>query len=240
MATFVKTKKKQKNKTKKTKTKKQFHKPFFNQYKYPFTTLHFPTLSLLTIFSTTTLIAKKNVSRQQQRSQLAYEPPRWVGEPIRGFIIKSESKLGEPKLFGMSSQELFQQHQALKFWQETQQQNTLNSNFQNLQFTQQSQQSQTETNKVPETPTSPPKKTKGRVKRKSKKNKEPAPIDDDDENEEGNKAERWQASEENLLATCWVAANEDEQVGHSQAKDTFWQRVLHEFNKPIIVNAAKI
>jgi hypothetical protein len=162
------------------------------------------------------------------------------GNPYAGSSSNPNPNWEKPNLFGISSQELFQQHQALKFWQETQQQNTLNSNFQNLQFTQQSQQSQTETNKVPETPTSPPKKTKGRVKRKSKKNKEPAPIDDDDENEEGNKAERWQASEENLLATCWVAANEDEQVGHSQAKDTFWQRVLHEFNKPIIVNATKI
>ena len=74
-----------------------------------------------------------------------------------------------PNLFGMSSQEVYEQHQTLRYWQESQRQTTLNSDFQNLQFTQQSQQSQTETYEVPETPTSPPKKGKGRIKRKSKK-----------------------------------------------------------------------
>ena len=149
------------------------------------------------------------------------------GNPYAGSSSNPNPNSDNPNLFGMSSQELYQQHEALRFWQESQQQNTLNTNFQNLQFTQQSQQSQTETNEVPETPTSPPKKTKTRVKRKSKKSKEP--VDDDEEVEPV--VSRWQANEEKLLATCWVAASEDEQVGRSQSKDTFWQRVINEFNK---------
>ena len=111
-----------------------------------------------------------------------------------------------PNHFGMSSQEVYEQHQTLRYWQESQRQTTLNSDFQNLQFTQQSQQSQTETYEVPETPTSPPKKGKGRIKRKSKKNKEP--TEEDEEIDAGaNKIERWNPSEEKLLATCWVAAS---------------------------------
>lgn len=70
------------------------------------------------------------------------------------------------------------------------------------------------------------------VLNKSKKKKNKEPISEDDEIEaRGNKHERWTASEEKLLATCWVAASEDEQVGRSQPKDTFWQRVQNEFNK---------
>ena len=123
---------------------------------------------------------------------------------------------------------MFQQHEAWRFWQESRQ-NTLNTDFQNLQFTQPFQQSRTETNEVFETPTSPPKKTKTHVKRKSKKSKEPVEVDDDEA--EVPNATRWEPSEEKLLATCWVAASEDETVGRSQAKDTFWQRVQNEFNK---------
>ena len=93
------------------------------------------------------------------------------GNPYAGS--SSNPNWDNPNQFGMSSQELFQQHQALRYWQESQQQNTLNTDFQNLQFTQQSQHSQTETNEVPETPTSPPKKFKSRGKRKSKKTKNP-------------------------------------------------------------------
>ena len=63
---------------------------------------------------------------------------------------------GFPNPLGMSSQELYLQHQRMLYWEQSQQ-NTQNTNFQNLQFTQQSQNSQTETNEVPETPTSPPK-----------------------------------------------------------------------------------
>nr|GEV73728.1 hypothetical protein [Tanacetum cinerariifolium] len=41
---------------------------------------------------------------------------------------------------------------------------------------------------------------------------------------------RWQPDEETLLAKCYVAVSEERNVGRSQAKDTFWYRVLNEFN----------
>ena len=148
------------------------------------------------------------------------------GNPYAGS--SSNPNWDNPNQFGMSSEEVFQQHQALRYWQESQQRNSLNTDFQNLQFTQQSQHSQTETNEVPETPTSPPKKSNGRIKQKSRKNKEP--VDDDEGHKEGIHT-RWQPSEEKLLATCWVAASEDPLVGRSQTGETFWQRVQNEFNK---------
>ncbi|GKD75584.1 hypothetical protein Tco_1333866 [Tanacetum coccineum] len=40
-----------------------------------------------------------------------------------------------------------------------------------------------------------------------------------------------QQSEEALLVECFVAVSEDRNVGRSQAKDTFWIRVMHEFNR---------
>nr|GEX39162.1 myb-like domain, Myb/SANT-like DNA-binding domain protein [Tanacetum cinerariifolium] len=42
---------------------------------------------------------------------------------------------------------------------------------------------------------------------------------------------RWSSDEEALLAECYVAVSEDRNVGRSQAKDTFWVRVMHEFNR---------
>ncbi|GJS42791.1 hypothetical protein Tco_0567834 [Tanacetum coccineum] len=42
---------------------------------------------------------------------------------------------------------------------------------------------------------------------------------------------RWQPDEETLLAKCYVAISEDKNAGRSQAKDTFWYRVLNEFNR---------
>ena len=59
-----------------------------------------------------------------------------------------------PNEFGFSSEEAYQQHQAMQYWNESQQ-NDLTSNFQNLQFSQNSQQSQTKTYQVPETPIPP-------------------------------------------------------------------------------------
>ena len=56
-------------------------------------------------------------------------------------------------------------------------------------------------------------------------------TEDDEIEAGGNKHERWTASEEKLLATCWVVASEDELVGRSQAKDSFWKRIINEFNK---------
>ncbi|GJW35324.1 hypothetical protein Tco_0058244 [Tanacetum coccineum] len=42
---------------------------------------------------------------------------------------------------------------------------------------------------------------------------------------------RWSSDEEALLAECFVAVSEDRNVGRSQANDTFWIRVMHEFNR---------
>nr|GEX43321.1 RNA-directed DNA polymerase, eukaryota, reverse transcriptase zinc-binding domain protein [Tanacetum cinerariifolium] len=43
-------------------------------------------------------------------------------------------------------------------------------------------------------------------------------------------AGRWLTVEEELLATCYVAVSEDNSVGRSQKHETFWYRVLNEFN----------
>ncbi|GJY06943.1 hypothetical protein Tco_0373997 [Tanacetum coccineum] len=45
--------------------------------------------------------------------------------------------------------------------------------------------------------------------------------------------------EEELLATCYVAVSEDNNVGRSQKHDTFWYRVLNEFNSKKIQNRTK-
>ena len=42
---------------------------------------------------------------------------------------------------------------------------------------------------------------------------------------------KWSPSEEKLFAEYWIAASEDERVGRSQARDTFWQCVQREFNQ---------
>nr|GEY46714.1 hypothetical protein [Tanacetum cinerariifolium] len=42
---------------------------------------------------------------------------------------------------------------------------------------------------------------------------------------------RWSSDEEVLLTECYVAVSEDRNVGRSQANDTFWVRVMHEFNR---------
>ncbi|GKB28462.1 hypothetical protein Tco_0867863 [Tanacetum coccineum] len=38
-------------------------------------------------------------------------------------------------------------------------------------------------------------------------------------------------NEETLLASCYVAVFEDKNVGKAQPKDTFWYRILNEFNR---------
>nr|GEZ37451.1 hypothetical protein [Tanacetum cinerariifolium] len=42
---------------------------------------------------------------------------------------------------------------------------------------------------------------------------------------------RWSSDEEALLAECYVAVSEDRNIGRSQVNDTFWVRVMHEFNR---------
>nr|GEY26123.1 hypothetical protein [Tanacetum cinerariifolium] len=49
-------------------------------------------------------------------------------------------------------------------------------------------------------------------------------------NDEPVAAGRWLPVEEELLATCYVAVSEDNNVGRSQKHETFWYRVLNEFN----------
>nr|GEU75424.1 hypothetical protein [Tanacetum cinerariifolium] len=43
-------------------------------------------------------------------------------------------------------------------------------------------------------------------------------------------AGRWLSVEEDLLETCYVAVSEDNNVERSQKHETFWYRVLNEFN----------
>lgn len=135
------------------------------KYKYPFNPILFYTLSQLKIFTTTLLIAKKKCHKTTTTTTRFKTFS--VGNPYASS--SSNPNWDNHTQFGMSSEEVFRQHQELRYWQESQQQNSLNTDFQNLQFTQQSQHSQTETNEVLKTPTSPPKKSKSRIKRKSKK-----------------------------------------------------------------------
>ncbi|GKB42193.1 hypothetical protein Tco_0887135, partial [Tanacetum coccineum] len=46
-------------------------------------------------------------------------------------------------------------------------------------------------------------------------------------------------SKEELLATCYVAVSEDNNVGRSQKHETFWYRVLNEFNSKNFQNRTK-
>ncbi|GKA67478.1 hypothetical protein Tco_0767395 [Tanacetum coccineum] len=61
----------------------------------------------------------------------------------------------------------------------------------------------------------------------------------EDEPQEPVAAGRWLPVEEELLATCYVAVSEDNNVGRSQKHDTFWYRVLNEFNSKKFQNRTK-
>ncbi|GKD76281.1 hypothetical protein Tco_1334563 [Tanacetum coccineum] len=52
----------------------------------------------------------------------------------------------------------------------------------------------------------------------------------EDEPQETVAVGRWLPVKEELLATCYVAVSEDNNVGRSQKHETFWYRVLNEFN----------
>ncbi|GJT03861.1 hypothetical protein Tco_0838323 [Tanacetum coccineum] len=122
--------------------------------------------------------------------------------------------------------EQFQQHQqeqqqAFFQWQQSQ---VLNREFQDLQqnppsFNSETLQSLTQPQQVDS-----PKKG-GRKKTKSKREKNV-----EDEPQEPVAAGRWLPVEEELLATCYVAVSEDNNVERSQKHETFWYRVLNEFN----------
>ncbi|GJW13182.1 hypothetical protein Tco_0017315 [Tanacetum coccineum] len=61
----------------------------------------------------------------------------------------------------------------------------------------------------------------------------------EDEPQEPVAVGRWLPVEEELLATCYVAVSEDNNVGRSQKHETFWYRVLNEFNSKKFQNRTK-
>nr|GEX45637.1 hypothetical protein [Tanacetum cinerariifolium] len=95
-------------------------------------------------------------------------------------------------------------------------------NFQNIQANPPQQQSQS-SNSFPQQTDSQPKRS--RLKHMSKKSK------GKEAESTGDVTLRWSSDEEVLLVECYVAVSEDRNVGRSQAKDTFWVRVMHEFNR---------
>ncbi|GJT87129.1 hypothetical protein Tco_1068846 [Tanacetum coccineum] len=95
--------------------------------------------------------------------------------------------------------------------------------FQNIQQNPPQQQSQS-SNSIPQQTDSQPKRTRVKHSAKRSKGKEVEPTGDVT-------TLRWSSDEETLLAECFVAVSEDRNVGRSQAKDTFWIRVMHEFNR---------
>ncbi|GKC14237.1 hypothetical protein Tco_1011019 [Tanacetum coccineum] len=94
--------------------------------------------------------------------------------------------------------------------------------YQNISTNPPQQQSQS-SNSFPQQTDSQPKKSRVKHVAKRSKGKEAEPT--------GEVTLRWSSDEEALLAECFVAVSEDRNVGRSQAKDTFWVRVMHEFNR---------
>nr|GEV61034.1 integrase, catalytic region, zinc finger, CCHC-type, peptidase aspartic, catalytic [Tanacetum cinerariifolium] len=122
--------------------------------------------------------------------------------------------------------EQFQQHeqeqqQAFFRWQQSQ---VLNREFQDLQQNPPSFNSETFQSLTQPQQVDSPKKD-GRKKTKSKRGKHV-----EDKPQEPVAAGCWLPVEEELLATCYVAISEDNNVGRSQKHETFWYRVLNEFN----------
>ncbi|GJY42512.1 hypothetical protein Tco_0429782 [Tanacetum coccineum] len=123
-----------------------------------------------------------------------------------------------PEQFQQYQQE---QQQAFFRWQQSQ---VLNREFQDLQQNPPSFNSETSQSLTQPQQVDSPKKG-GRKKTKSKRGKNV-----EDEPQEPVAAGRWLPVEEELLATCYVAVSEDNNVGRSQKHETFWYRVLNEFN----------
>ncbi|GJU51319.1 hypothetical protein Tco_1220874 [Tanacetum coccineum] len=117
-----------------------------------------------------------------------------------------------PKQFQQYQQE---QQQAFFRWQQSQ---ILNRDLDNLQqnppsFHSESSQTLTQPKQVD----SPKKSGRKKTKARRRKNIE-------DEPQEPVAAGRWLPVEEELLATCYVAVSEDNNIGNSQKHDTFWYR----------------
>ncbi|GJY71538.1 hypothetical protein Tco_0475241 [Tanacetum coccineum] len=125
-----------------------------------------------------------------------------------------------PAQYASMTPEQFQQHQqeqqqAFFRWQQSQ---ILNREFQDLQQNPPSFNSETSQSLTQPQQVDSPKKD-GRKKTKSKKGKNVV-----DEPQEPVAAGRWLPVEEELLATCYVAVSEDNNVGMSQKHETFWYR----------------
>nr|GEW78423.1 hypothetical protein [Tanacetum cinerariifolium] len=139
---------------------------------------------------------------------------------------------GYSSQFASMTSEQFQQHQqeqqqAFFPWQHSQ---VLNCEFQYLQqhspsFNSKTSQSLTQPQQVD----SPKKGGRKKTKSKRGKNVEDEPV----------AAGRWLPVEEELLATCYVAVSKDNNVGRSQKNETFWYRVLNEFNSKIFQKRTK-
>nr|GFA46590.1 hypothetical protein [Tanacetum cinerariifolium] len=95
-------------------------------------------------------------------------------------------------------------------------------NFQNIQANPPQQQSQS-SNSFPQQTDSQPKRSRLKHMAKKSKGKEAELT--------GDVTLRWSSDEEALLVECYVGLSEDRNVGRSQAKDTFWVRVMHEFHR---------
>ncbi|GJY59566.1 hypothetical protein Tco_0459458 [Tanacetum coccineum] len=138
-------------------------------------------------------------------------------------------------LTGSMTPEQFQQYQqeqqqAFFRWQQSQ---VLNREFQDLQQNPPSFNSETSQSLTQPQQVDSPKKG-GRKKTKSKRGKNV-----EDEPQEPVAVGRWLPVEEELLATCYVAVSEDNNVGRSQKHETFWYRVLNEFNSKFFQKRTK-
>ncbi|GJU93003.1 hypothetical protein Tco_1317759 [Tanacetum coccineum] len=123
-------------------------------------------------------------------------------------------------LTGSMTLEQFQQYQqeqqqAFFRWQQSQ---VLNRKFQDLQHNPPSFNSETSQSLTQPQQVDSPKKG-GRKKKMSKRGK-----NIEDEPQEPIAVGRWLPVEEELLATCYVAVLEDNNVGRSQKHETFWYR----------------
>ncbi|GKB34466.1 hypothetical protein Tco_0879408 [Tanacetum coccineum] len=127
-----------------------------------------------------------------------------------------------PAQYASMTPEQFQQHQqeqqqAFFRWQQSQ---ILNRDLDNLQQNSPSFNSETSQSLTQPQQVDSPKKG-GRKKTKAKRGKNIV-----DEPQEPVAAGRWLPVEEELLATCYVAVSEDNNVGRSQKHETFWYRDL--------------
>ncbi|GJS37206.1 hypothetical protein Tco_0535588 [Tanacetum coccineum] len=140
-----------------------------------------------------------------------------------------------PAQYASMTPEQFQQHQqeqqqAFFRWQQSQ---ILNREFQDLQQNPPSFNSETSQSLTQPQQVDSPKKG-GRKKTKSKRGKNVV-----DEPQEPVAAGRWLPVEKELVATCYVAVSEDNNVKRSQKHETFWYLVLNEFNSKFFQKRTK-